>query len=156
MHPHSPGALCLERILQPSGSGRRPAASPDPESTRPAELGGSGWFSEGQAGSLLSGPSPGGFDPGGCRRREPTTFLHLLWPHALGDPSEFQLRPTTPPTRSRPHWPRPGLAHECKVLDPLHPRSKLKVRPLAGELPPRALWERTGRGERRLSSLFCC
>lgn len=47
--PHSPGALCLERILQPSGSRRRPAASPDPESTRAAELGGSGWFSEGQA-----------------------------------------------------------------------------------------------------------
>lgn len=81
--PHSPGALCLERILQPSGSCRRPEASPDPESTWAAELGGSGWFSEGQAGSLLSGPSPCGFGPGGCRRREPTTFLHVLWPHAV-------------------------------------------------------------------------
>ena len=54
-----------------------------PKSTQAAKLGGSGCFSEGQAGSLLSGPIPGCFGPGGCRRPESTTLLHLLWPHAL-------------------------------------------------------------------------
>lgn len=114
--PHSPGALCLERILQPSGSRRRPEASPDPEIDTGSQIG--------RVRLVLRRSS---------RIPAKWSYSRLLWPWRLSAPGIHNFSPPSVASRS---------LRSVRVSAPPH-HAHAPVPPLCGHAPATPTNERS-------------